>query len=64
MRLLFIFLFSVMAFAQDRVVLQTIVILDGKGGILKNQHIVIEGGRVFELGALIGLGFVVEASML
>jgi imidazolonepropionase-like amidohydrolase len=34
------------AFAQDRVVIQTSTILDGKGGILKNQQIVIEGGRI------------------
>ncbi len=43
MRFLFVFLFSVAALAQDRVVLQTNVILDGKGGVLKNQQIVIEG---------------------
>jgi imidazolonepropionase-like amidohydrolase len=50
MRLLFVFLFSVMAFAQDRVVLQTSVLLDGRGGVLKNQQIVIEGGRIVSVG--------------
>jgi imidazolonepropionase-like amidohydrolase len=39
-----------MAFAQDRVVLQTSVLLDGKGGVLKNQQIVIEGGRIVSVG--------------
>jgi imidazolonepropionase-like amidohydrolase len=32
--------------AQDRVVIQTSTILDGKGAILKNQQIVIEGGVI------------------
>jgi imidazolonepropionase-like amidohydrolase len=50
MRLLFVFLFSVMALAQDRIVLQTSVLLDGKGGVLKNQQIVIEGGRIVSVG--------------
>jgi imidazolonepropionase-like amidohydrolase len=34
------------AVAQDRVVIQTSAILDGKGGVLKNQQIVIQGGRI------------------
>ncbi len=34
------------AAAQDRIVIQTSDILDGKGGALKNQQIVIEGGRI------------------
>ncbi len=46
MRFLFVLLFSVVAFAQDRIVLQTSVLLDGRGGVLKNQQIVIEGGRI------------------
>ena len=50
MRFLLVFLFSVAALAQDRVVLQTNVILDGKGGVLKNQQIVIEGGRIVSVG--------------
>jgi imidazolonepropionase-like amidohydrolase len=50
MRFLFVFLLSVMAMAQDRVVLQTSVLLDGKGGVLKNQQIVIEGGRIVSVG--------------
>jgi imidazolonepropionase-like amidohydrolase len=50
MRFLFVFLFSMMALAQDRIVLQTSVLLDGKGGVLKNQQIVIEGGRIVSVG--------------
>ena len=49
-RLLIFFLFSVAAFAQDRVVLQTSVLLDGTGGVLKNQQIVVEGGRIVSVG--------------
>jgi imidazolonepropionase-like amidohydrolase len=50
MRFLFVLLFSVMAFAQDRIVLQTSVLLDGKGGVLKNQQIVIADGRIVSVG--------------
>src|ERR1700734_1871426 len=50
MRFLFVFLFSMMALAQDRIVLQTSVLLDGKGGVLKNQQIVTEGGRIVSVG--------------
>jgi imidazolonepropionase-like amidohydrolase len=50
MRFLILFLFSLMAFAQDRVVLQTGMLLDGKGGVLRNQQIVIEGGRIVSVG--------------
>ncbi len=50
MRFLFVLLLSVMALAQDRVVLQTSVLLDGKGGLLRNQQIVIEGGRIVSVG--------------
>jgi len=32
------------------IVLQTSTILDGKGGVLKNQQIVIEGGRIISVG--------------
>jgi imidazolonepropionase-like amidohydrolase len=38
------------AMAQDRVVIQTSAILDGKGGVLKNQQIVVEGGRIQSVG--------------
>jgi formylmethanofuran dehydrogenase subunit C len=38
------------AFAQDRIVLQTGVLFDGKGAVLKNQRIVIEGGRIVSVG--------------
>jgi len=50
MRFLVLFLFSLVAFAQDRVVLQTGVLLDGRGGLLRNQQIVIEGGRIVSVG--------------
>ena len=50
MRFLFVLLFSVAAFAQDRIVLQTNVLLDGRGGVLKNKQIVIEGGRIVSVG--------------
>src|SRR5215470_15238880 len=36
--------------AQERIVVATSTILDGKGGILKNQQIVIEGSRIQSLG--------------
>ena len=39
-----------MALAQDRIVLQTSVLLDGRGGVLKNQQIVIEDGRIVSVG--------------
>ncbi len=38
-------------FAQPRIVLQTSTILDGKGGVLKNQEIVIEGSHIQSLSA-------------
>src|ERR1700735_1763424 len=38
------------AMAQDRVVIQTSSILDGRGGVLKNQRIVVEGGRIQSIG--------------
>jgi len=50
MRFLIVFLFSIVAFAQDRIVLQTSVVFDGKGGVLKNQQIVIEDGRIVSVG--------------
>jgi imidazolonepropionase-like amidohydrolase len=50
MRFLVVFLLSIVAFAQDRIVLQTSVLLDGKGAVLKNQQIVIEGGRIVSVG--------------
>jgi imidazolonepropionase-like amidohydrolase len=50
MRFLIVFLFSIVALAQDRLVLQTSVLLDGKGAVLKNQQIVIEGDRIVSVG--------------
>src|SRR5229473_1582840 len=35
----------------NRIVLQTSTILDGKGGVLRNQQIVIEGSRIRSLQA-------------
>ena len=40
--------------AQERIVLATSTILDGKGGILKNQQIVIEGSRIQSVGTSSG----------
>jgi imidazolonepropionase-like amidohydrolase len=37
--------------AQQRVVIQAGTVLDGKGGVLRNQQIVIEGGRIVSVGA-------------
>jgi imidazolonepropionase-like amidohydrolase len=37
--------------AQDRIILETSTILDGKGGTLKGQRIVIAGSRIESLGA-------------
>jgi imidazolonepropionase-like amidohydrolase len=48
MRILCCALFLSIGSAQT-VVLQTSTILDGKGGILKNQQIVIEGSRIQEI---------------
>src|SRR5271168_521894 len=50
MRFLILFLFSIVALAQDRIVLQASVLLDGKGAILRNQQIVVEGGRIVSVG--------------
>src|SRR5258708_29932579 len=50
LRLLYIsLLVALSGFAQsnaNRIVLQTSAILDGKGGVLKNQQIVIDGARI------------------
>jgi imidazolonepropionase-like amidohydrolase len=51
MRLLMLCLFAVGAFSQDRIVLQTGTLLDGRGGVLENRSIVIEGGRIVSVGA-------------
>jgi len=40
-----LFVLSALGFAQP-IVLETSTILDGKGGVLKNQQIVIEGSRI------------------
>jgi imidazolonepropionase-like amidohydrolase len=56
MRLLILALLSAVslaqtsAHAQNRVVLQTSVLLDGKGGILRDRQIVIEDGRIVSVG--------------
>src|SRR6266850_806895 len=50
LRLLLLSILVLLAgFAQSngsRIVLQTSTILDGKGGVLKNQQIVIQGSRI------------------
>lgn len=49
---LFCLIFTLGAWAQSqRIVLQTGTVLDGKGGTLRNQQIVIEGGKIASVGA-------------
>jgi imidazolonepropionase-like amidohydrolase len=48
-RLACIVLSVAFASAQDRIVLDAGAVLDGKGGIKKNQQIVIEGSRIVEI---------------
>jgi hypothetical protein len=43
--------FACAAMAQERIVIQTSAIPDGEGGVLKNQQIVVEGGRIQSVGA-------------
>ncbi len=50
MRLLILGLFAFAALSQERIVLQTGTLLDGRGAVLKNQRIVIEGGRIVSVG--------------
>ena len=50
MRLFILGLFAVAALCQDRIVVEASTLLDGKGAILRNQHIVIEGGRIVSVG--------------
>jgi imidazolonepropionase-like amidohydrolase len=50
MRLLLILVVSI-AFAQDRIVLQTSTILDGKGGVIKDQQITVAGGKIVAVNA-------------
>jgi imidazolonepropionase-like amidohydrolase len=50
MRFFIFIFFSVTAFAQNRLVLKTGVLLDGRGGILRNQQIVIDDGRIVSIG--------------
>jgi imidazolonepropionase-like amidohydrolase len=49
-RILSIFVFLLAANAQERIVLNTSTILDGKGGILKDRQIVIEAGKIVSIG--------------
>ncbi len=50
MRFLILVLFSITAFAQNRIVIRTGTLLDGKGAVLRNQQIVIENGRIVSVG--------------
>src|SRR4051794_18404269 len=49
-RLCFLALCAACAFAQSRIVIQAGTVLDGKGGALRNQQIVVEGGRIVSVG--------------
>ncbi len=51
MRFLILFVCAALAAAQNRIVLQAGTILDGKGGVLHNQQIAIEGGRIVSVGS-------------
>jgi imidazolonepropionase-like amidohydrolase len=50
MRILLSLLVAGAVFAQDRVVIQAGTLLDGKGAVLKNRRIVVEGGRIVSVG--------------
>jgi imidazolonepropionase-like amidohydrolase len=50
MRILLVVLSLLAASAQERIVLNASTILDGKGGVLKNRHIVIEAGKIVSIG--------------
>ena len=50
MRLFVLILLAGAAFAQDRIVIQTGTLLDGRGGVLRNQRIVIESGKIVSVG--------------
>jgi imidazolonepropionase-like amidohydrolase len=50
MRSIAFFVFAALAAAQSPVVIETSTVLDGKGGTLHNQQIVIEGGRIVSVG--------------
>jgi imidazolonepropionase-like amidohydrolase len=49
MRFLLLFFYGLMAFAQappGQIVIQTSTLLDGKGGVLRNRQIVIQGSKI------------------
>lgn len=51
MRPIAFFLFAVLAAAQNRLVINAGTVLDGRGGVARNQQIVIENGRIVSIGA-------------
>ena len=51
MRFLVLFVCAALAAAQSRIVLQAGAVLDGKGGVLHNQQIAIEDGRIVSVGS-------------
>ena len=51
MRTAAFFLLAALAGAQSRVVIGAGTVLDGRGGLLRNQQIVIENGRIVSVGA-------------
>jgi imidazolonepropionase-like amidohydrolase len=50
MRLCLAILTALCAFAQQRIVIRAGAILDGKGGVLRNGQIVVEGDRIVSVG--------------
>lgn len=51
MRWTTLFLFVAMAAAQNRVVINAGTLLDGRGGVVRNQQIVIENGKIVSVAA-------------
>jgi imidazolonepropionase-like amidohydrolase len=43
------FFFGVLVFAQDRITIDVGTLIDGKGGVQKNQQIVVEGSKIVEI---------------
>jgi imidazolonepropionase-like amidohydrolase len=50
MRLVSLALIALTAFAQQRITIQTGVLLDGRGGVLRNRRITVEGGKIVAIG--------------
>jgi imidazolonepropionase-like amidohydrolase len=49
LRIVAILVFTVLASAQDRITIDVGTLIDGKGGVQKNQQIVVEGSKIMEI---------------